>query len=437
MAGSMVAPYDVKLNGNKYLVVPGTYNEGPDPGTVKPYRTTGGDPESRSNEMAAWAFWAESVWRGEDVEDWREGLGGFYRATGVDISRDGEVGAGAKLVQTLNDATNPDGYLLIPLSSSTVVAIGKTTGRTWTSPDMVTWTQRNFVSGGSRQTNAWAFYQGKLCVSDSNGDIYTTTEGITWTNASVSLGIVKPSSTSCYVLGTYRSRLYIAWGTDLRYYNGASFQLTQLVTLEGTPVCAAVGSGSMFILSQGTPSHLYLAQGDNPVELLQWPSNFTADDAVFTDTLYVSGGSPDTSGGWTGEIWRYINNGIEQVYDMPQLFGTGVDYRIRSLGADDMVLLYSVNKLVGYGAHDSSYDLWLDPVLGFAIPAKTAAVQGSTNKTVGILAWGGLTCVGVTGLGLYTTSGFSDWQLTSSLFCSASKRITQMWGFLEVTATAP
>jgi hypothetical protein len=428
----VISPYDVKLNGKKYLVVPSTYHEGAAPGTIRPYSTPGGSPGARNNEEPGWAFLEQSVWRGDTVDDWREGTGGYYRGHGVDITFDGQIGAAKTFTQSLAEAGSGSGYLLIPFSDTRVISINKATGFARTSPDMLAWTDRVFVAGVSRFVNSYCFYKGTLIVSDVSGDLWTTNDqGVTWVAYP---GVVKPAATSAVLLGSYRSKLYIAWGNDIRTWDGTT--LTALVKVDGTPICGAVGAGAMFILAQGIPAHLYLATGDQLVELLQWPGDFQPQDAIYTDTLYTVGGAIDASGGYSGEFWRYSQNGIEQVYEYPQLHGAGVDYRIFSVAADGMTLLFSANRLAGIGQYDSSYDQFMDPILGFSIGSKTAAVQAVGSNVSGILAWRGVVCIGITGLGLYTTGAtFCDFQVTSSLFGADSKRVTKMWGFAELTHT--
>lgn len=423
------APFDVQLNGKKYLVMPGTYRERPVPDTIKPFRTPEGSPEARDNNEPAWAWWEQSNWDGEGVDDWdRDGV--YLEGWGVDLATAGQVAAAERFVQGLADTTNPDGYLLIPFSSTLSIAIGKTTGKAWTSPDLIAWTDRGFINGTSQSSTSWSFYKGALVVGMGNGDLRTTADGITW---AAYAGPVKPSAVPAYVLGSYRSKLYIAWNSDLRTWNSSTLDV--VVVLDGTPVASAVGAGSMFIIAQGTPAHLYMASGDQLVELMQWPNDFQPDDAIFTDTLYVSGGAT-ASGAEAGQVWGYTQNGLELLYEFPEIHGAGVDYRIRSLAARGHELLFSYNKGAGIGIYNSTLDLYEFPTLGFNLGSRTPATFAGAGKVIGILPRQGKTAIGVAGEGLYYTTGFSDFQLVSSLFGALSKRVTKLWGLCKVTHTA-
>jgi hypothetical protein len=429
-----IAQYDVKLNGKRFLVVPDTYREGPVTDAVKPFRSAGGDQQARSNDDPAWSWWSQTLWEGEGVEDW-EGDGGYYRGTGINIISEGEVSPAGTFTLRLADATNPSGYwpaTLLNGATRIALMVGKDTGRVWTSTDLVTWTQRNFVAGSSRAATSLTYFKGDLLVGDSTGAVWkSTADGSgAWTSYSVG---TNPGG-NCYLLGAYRNLLLVAWGRDLRSWDGTT-QKT-IITLAEAPTIGAVGAGVMFIIAPGNPSHLYMMQGDALVELLQWPDDFQTDDAIFADTLYVSGGGWDTSGGWDGNIWQYTDNGLVLLYDYPDLHGAGVDYRIRSLAADGTRILFSANKLAGVGSYDPSLDIWERPVLGFSINDKTAAVRSGAGQVVGILPFNGLIAIGVCGEGIFSNAGFSDWQVTSSLFGATSKRVGKMWGLCELTHTA-
>ena len=427
---AQTAPYDVKLNGLKYLVAAG-YQEYPLRETIRPGTTPGGDPTFRTNEDPEWAWWGQTTWAGEGVQDWK-GNGGYYQGWGLDFYNEGQLSPAKKFVPSLSDTTNPDGYLLFTMNvGDTEVAIGKTTGNAWTrTSNLGAWTSRGFVGGTSKMANAYAFFKGSIVVSMGDGTLRTSNDnGVTWVAFPT---LVPPSTNPAYVLGSYRGKLYITWGNDGYTWDGTTLS-TKIITLEGTPIAAAVGSGVMFIACQGNPARIYMVQGDQFNEMAQWPSEFQPDDSVFLDTLYVSGGGPDASGGQFGEIWRLTNQGLELMYEFPLIHGTGWDYRIRSLGARDGIMLFSYNKGAGVGFYDPTLDIFADPVLGFGLGSRTAAVQTGTSRVIGILDWKGATTIGVAGTGLFEENGFSDYQLISSLFGSTSKRVTKLWNICELT----
>lgn len=428
-----IAPYDIKLNGLKYNIVPATYDEFSIQ-AVKPAATRGGDPEARNNSKPAWAWWSMSYFMGMDVPDWKVD-GGFYRALGISLANEGQCAAAYGLTNVLSDTVNVDGYLFIDFGNGHYLAIGKTDGKAFTSTTLASWTTIGYISaaGTALAANSWAIYKGVLIVTMSNGTCRTSADyGATW---AAFAALTPPNGNSCYVLGTYRSKLYIAWNNDLRTWDGTT--LVALAVLDGTPTCAAVGNGSMFILAQGQPAHMYMAQLDQVVELLQWPGAFQPDDCIYTDTLYISGGALDLSGGYDGQLWKYGTNGLELVFDFPtDIYSAGTDLRIRSLAGVDQQVLFSWNKGAGIGHYDPTLDFLPDPSLGTWLGEKTAANTAGAGKVIGILPVADQTAIGIAGLGIYKTSGFADWELITSLFGSTSKRVGKLWGEVELTHEA-
>jgi len=106
------------------------------------------------------------------------------------------------------------------------------------------------------------------------------------------------------------------------------------------------------------------------------------------------------------------------------------------LGARDGQLLYSYNKGYGVGIYDSSLDIYEDPILGNVLSSRTNTPAAGAARVIGIVYWKGNTFIGVTGVGIAKESGFCNFQLTSSLFGSASKRVNKMWGSAELTFAA-
>ena len=424
-----IVPYDVLLNNKKYLLAAGYLEYGLRE-TIRPGTSPGGDPTFRDNSEPEWAWWGQTKWMGEGVQDWK-GDGSYYQGYGVDFYNEGQVSPAKKFVQGLSDATNPDGYMLFTMNTGAQhVAIGKTTGRAWTSPDKITWTDRGLSGGTSKLANAYAFFRGSLVLSMGDGTLRTSNDfGVTWIAFPT---LVPPSANPAYVLGSYRAKLFISWGNDIYSWDGTTLS-PKIVTLEGTPVTASVGSGVMYVCCQGNPARIYMLQGDQFNEMAQWPSEFQPDDSIFLDTLYVGGGGPDVSGGQFGEIWRLNNQGLELMYEFPIMHGTGWDYRIRSLGARDGLMLFSYNKGAGVGFYDPTLDTFADPVFGFGLGSRTPSVLTGTARVIGILDNQGATVVGIAGNGLYYESGYSDYQIISSLFGSTSERVSKLWNICEVT----
>lgn len=423
-------PYDVMLNSKKYLLTAG-YLEYPLRETIRPGTTPGGDSTFRDNSNPEWAWWGQTKWQGEQIEEWK-GDGCFWQAYGIDLWKEGQISPAKKFIQGLSDTTNPDGYLLFTdLTFATEIAVGKTTSDVWTSTDGISWTHRTYAGGASKLANSWCFYKNTIIVSMGDGTLRTTADaGVTWAAYPT---LTPPNSNPAYVLGSYRGKLYVSWGTVLYTWDGTTLVLFQ--ALDGTPVVGAVGAGSMFIFCQGIPARLYMMQADQLVELAQWASDFQPDDAVYLDNLYVSGGGKDASSGQYGEIWSLSGAGLERIYQFPQVHGAGWDYRIRSLGSRDGTLLFSYNKGAGIGVYDATLDTLVDPKFGFALGSKTAAVPTGNSQVIGIIDWQGVTNIGIAGKGLYYESGFSDYQLVSSVFGSNSKRVSKMWNLCEVTFT--
>lgn len=423
-----VVPYDVQLNGKKYRIIDRSYIEAPIRDTIRPGNTPGGDPTFRDNENPEWAWWGQSEWAGSEVEDWG-GNDGFYRGYGCNLDNTGEVHAAKTFTQLLSLPSNTDGLLFFTVQSGDrAVLLDKTSGNAYTTTDLVTTTGPHAI--GAFPTS-WAFFRGTLVVACGNGTLKTSTDGQTW---SAFPTLVPPSSNPCYVLGSYLGKLYLAWGNDLYTWDGAALS-PKIITLDATPVTAAVGAGVMFIMGQGNPSRMYIANGATISEMAQWPSEFQPDDSIFTDTLYTAGGGPDGAGGQFGHLYRYTALGLELLYDFPAVHGAGVDYRIRSLGVQDNKVLFSYNKGAGYGVYDSSLDVWEDPVLGLWLSSRTNNNFAGAGRVIGIFYFKGTTIIGVTSGGVYKETGYCDFQVTSSLFGSTSKRVNKLWNLCELTFT--
>lgn len=435
MPNSVIVPYDVKLNSKKYVILDNSYHEFPVRDVVRPLSTPGGEAEFRDNSNPAWAWWGQSNFEGDSNEDWH-GDNGYFQGVGISLDDTGKIANARGFTQRVSDAGNPAGYLILTnLALTRQFLIGKTTGQAWYTDDGVTYTGPTYVAGSAKAATSWAFFRGNLVVAMADGTLRTTTDnGATWAAFPT---IVPPSSSSAYLLGTYRNKLYISWGSTLKSWDGTTLTnpsgSTTDVVLEGTPSATAAGAGVLFILTQGNPSRMYMMQGDQLSEMAQWPADFLPDDALFTDTLYVVGGGPDISGGQYGQRWRYTQQGLELDYEFPTIHGVGLDYRIRSLGSKSDQLLFSYNKGFGVGEYASALDTFVDPVLGNSLGSRTNTPDAGAAQVIGILNWKGLTTIGVAGKGIYQESGFCDFQLTSSLFGSTSKRINKMWGTGELT----
>ena len=435
MADDVIVPYDVKLNGKKYLILDNSYHEFPVRETVRPGSTPGGDREFRDNDNPAWAWWGQSNWEGEGTEDW-EGDGAYYQGVGLTLRDGGRISNAAQFTTWVTDATNVDGYLLFTINNNTrMLIIDKTTGYVNRSDDGIAFTNVGYVNGTSMGVTSYGYFRGSLVVGLTNGTLRTTNDnGLTWVAFP---GITPPNGNPVYVLGTYKGKLHLAWGSLLKTWDGTTLAnpgaSTTDVILEGTPVVAAVGSGVMFILCQGNPSRLFMMQGDQLSEMAQWTTDFQPDDAVFTDTLHIVGGGPAYSGGQYGQRWSYTSLGIELAYDFPEVHGAGVDYRIRSLAARDGQLIFSYNKGYGYGIYDPTLDMYEEPVLGTALSSRTNSPASGAARVIGILFWKDTVFMGITGVGVVKESGYCNVQVTSSLFGASTKRVNKMWGAAELT----
>lgn len=435
MASDVIVPYDVKLNGKKYIVLDNSYNEAPIRDTVRPFATPGGQAEYRDNSDPAWAWWGQSNWEGDGVEDWK-GDKGFFQGVGLDFSDTGKIQNARTFNQRVGESTNPAGYIIFTnLAISRQFALGRTTGLSRYSDDAGITYSATAALGGTGVPTSWAYFRGSLIIGMSDGLLRTTTDnGVTW---SAYPTLVPPSGASAFVLGSYRNKLYVMWGSVLKAWDGTTLSnpagSTTDVILEGTPSCAAAGAGVMFIMTQGNPSRMYMMQGDQLSEMAQWTNDFQPEDAVFTDTLYVVGGGPDQSGGQYGQRWRYTAQGLQLDYEFPTIHGTGQDYRIRSLGSRDGGLVFSYNKGFGIGEYDPTLDIYADPILGNNISSRTNTPAAGAAQVIGINTWKGVVTIGVAALGIYVESGYCDFQVTSSLFGSTSKRVNKMWGLCELT----
>lgn len=435
MAEDVIVPYDVKLNGLKYLILDNTYNEFPIRETVRPGSTPGGDREFRDNDNPAWAWWGQSNWEGEGSEDW-EGDGAYYQGVGLTLEDGGRMSNASQFTTILADATNVDGYLIFTINNNTrLLMIDKTSGYSRYTDDGTTISTAVYVNGTAMGVTSYGYFRGSLIVGLNNGTLRTTNDnGVTWVAYP---SLTPPNANPVYVLGAYRGKLHLSWGSILKTWDGTTLAnpgaSTVDVVLEGTPVVAAVGSGVMFLLCQGNPSRVFMMQGDQLSEMAQWTTDFQPDDAVFTDTLHIVGGGPDISGGQYGQRWTYTSLGIELAYDFPEVHGFGVDYRVRSLAARNGQLLFSYNKGYGFGTYDSTLDVYEQPYLGTALGSRTNSPAAGAARVIGIAYWKGLVFMGVSGVGLVKESGFCNVQVTSSLFGSSTKRVNKMWGTASLT----
>lgn len=428
-----ISPYDVKLNGLKYLVIDSQYQESPVPTTIMPFNTPGGSPEFRDNDMPAWAWWGQTLWEGEGTEDWK-GDGPYYQGVGVNLVNSGAIGNAGKFTISLTDTVNTDGYLSFKANSGArLVYVGKTDGKVWYN-DGAGWSAGVYTTGAAQGTTSYSFYRDVIYVGHTNGVVRTSADnGATW----IASTFTAPNANPVYVLGVYKNKLWLSWKGLLKSWDGTTLADigpgNTAVTLEGVPTTASVGTGMMFIVCQGNPSRIYIMQGDQLNEICQWPSDFLPDDSLFGDTLYISGGNLDITGGSYGEIWKVSSLGLELWYTMPIVNGTGVDYRIRSMAMTDGLVLFSWNKGCGVGVYDPTLDVYEDPQLGFYLGSRTASARTGAGRVIGIDNYKGDLYVGVSGEGVFTETAYCDFQLVSALFGAQTKRVNKMWGEAELT----
>lgn len=443
MVDEVTVPYDVKLNNLKYLIIDGSYREAPIRETIRPSSTPGGSREFRDNDNPSWAMWGQSNWEGDGVEDW-SGDGGFFKGYGLSFQDTGSLTNDSRFGAMYLE-TQADGWLMIPaLSNTRLIFIGKSDGRVRYVDTLPTnaVTYGPLVNAGVAVTS-WSYFRGVLYVACVNGDIRSSVDaGATWTYAT---NITPPTASSALILGSYLNKLYVTWGSVIKAWDGTALTnpggSATDITLEGTPSCAALGAGVFFIMTKGNPSRMYMMQSTTLAEMAQWGDDFQPEDAIFSDTLYVVGGGPDASGGQYGQRWRYLNNGLELDYEVPKILGDGVDYKIRSIASTGQQLLQSYNKGFGVIIYDSTLDIYEDPILGNTIGAISSANAAGTGNVIGIYQWKGETFIGLAGTsaqgaGVYRTDAVNNWsnfQVTSSLFGSSSKKVNKMWGWCELT----
>lgn len=373
--------------------------------------------ESRADH---YSYWSSTDWVGDGGDDWM-GDGPFFSGYGLDLSTAGQVNVANQLAQSQADAANTGGYVSFTDGTTNVWFMGKTNGTSYYGAGS-SWTSlalgaANYLSATNLPTSVGNL-KGVTYVTTAVGQLWKLTAGTaTWTQVAAN-----PLTTPAYILGAYKSKLWIGYANALYYYDGAAWSAVQFTGLvDGTPIVGAVGNGVLYFITQGPNPRVYLTDSNQLYQIATIGSDFLPKVALFLETLILFGhGSDDTN--TAGQIWRLEQNGFRPIYDYGDYTN---DHGIRSALVNGNTILWGANFQTGIGVYDPSMDIFQDVQMGFYVSSVITSVSGVVH---GLAQFGGVVYCAIEGNGIYKQTTPGTYKLRSTLFDGGKKHINKTWG---------
>jgi len=411
---------DVLINSLPYLIKKNTYQLTE---SKKSYPRTGGASAPEFAHGDNWSYLGQSDWIGMGEQDWIAD-GPFFDGWGLDISaKSGEVSIADRLEQTQADAVSL-GWIPLEIGTTRFCMIGKTDGKTWYTTDLSSWSSKSLGDASYLPSGITPYTAGELkgtyYVSVSNGKLYSTTDGLAYTDKSTG-GPTTPS----YILGTYKGKLYVGYLNALYTYDGTTW--TQLFTgfIDGTPTIGAVGNNVIYFITSGPRPKVYMSDSNQLHHVGTINNDFLPKACGYIETLLIVGHQTDdtlTRGQW----YRLEKTGLVPIFE----FGDGtVDSGIRSLYLNDKRVYWGANRISGLGVYDPALDMFADSQMGFYVGSFATGVAGTVH---GIAQFGKTLVCGIEGYGLYKQTTPGTFSLTASNFDGNTKNINKVWGFSEL-----
>ena len=431
---------DIQINGKDYLIAPRGYSFTESLRT-RPNPTT--EPRSLSTleHQNNWAYMGQTEFYGMGFPN-KLGDGPFKDAYGIDISgTDAHLKVAKNLTLDQADAVNVDGYVGFRIGypkgdpnygHDRVIFVGKTDGKSW-SKDCQTgiWTGTASALGAGVKAVSHGFFNRTTFVGASNGHIFQTDDGITYTDKGVVAGA---PATNCYILGVLKGAMYFGYSDGSLYSmdTGGSFvNLVPAGSIGGTPVCGAAGANVLYILTEGPSPQVLFTDGTSLFQNTIIGTDFNPRAAVFLGKLFIFG---DQSFGTTkkGAIWTLSANGLAEELS----FGDNTeDQSILSAHIEGEQILWTATGNAatgksGIGVWDPKLDRSPDIFLGFYVSNVTDYSAG--KRVHGVTTGLGVRYAGVEGVGIYKEGSYSTFKLWMGLFGADQRNIRKLWGSAEV-----
>lgn len=416
------APYDIELGGKGYILMPGGYQMSESP---KSFPAKGVASSQEFQHPDNWSYWGQSDWAGEGIKNWTSD-GPFETGWGLDLSTPGEIKVARKLTEVLEDPANSGGYVPFAVGTTRVCFLGKSSGNNFHSVDGTTWT----IVAPASTLGAGVFprsvgdLKGVYYVSASNGKLFSTTDGTTYTDK-----LSPGPTTDAWILGSFKSKLYVGYANKLYTYDGTTWTELFANNVDGTPIAGCVGSGGIYFVTDGPNSRLYLTDGNALHQLAIIQSDFKPKATVFLETVYIFGHNTDDAN-TAGAVWRLTDAGLVPIFE----FGDDTaDFGIRSAILDKAQILWGANRRTGVGVFDPSMDISEEDQRGFYVSSVASAVTGVVH---GIVQFGGRVLVGVQGDGIYRQDTPGTFRVLSCSYDADARNLNKTWGFAEIRHSA-
>lgn len=273
--------HHIKLDGQYYLIKPGTYQKRAAPAFGARFAT--GDPDY--NNLSFWQHWAQNCFvGGMDAELWADDAM-YHEGVGVNttdhekvtLARDLARGTGANWTVS-SGTTAASGYNFIIYNSKLYIVTFPNlgvAGELWEyAPATDAWTKITAFTGVV--TRSVAVFDGRLYLAGpgtSGGIVVKYSSGAlgTWTTLTNPVGV----TTAPYAMRAYQQRLYVAFGTQVWrlksdntwdgntvFYNAAASSDSNYMAQMETH------NGFLYMLSQN--GHVHRSDGNTTLDMWSW-----------------------------------------------------------------------------------------------------------------------------------------------------------------------
>lgn len=427
---------DILLNSQPYLLVTGGYSVAE---SFRARPAPASQPRSLSvfEHQNNWVYFGQSAFAGMGFDEFGE-RGPFLSGYGLDLNALGEISVAKELVNDVADTLNTGGYVGFRIGftdgTPTKVIFGGRTNGTSFSKNTSTgvWTTTTNALGVGVSFRSHGFFNETTHVGASNGNLFITSDGITYT--SKGKGSTAPA-TSANILGVVKGRIYVGYSDKSIWAMDTGGVWTEFVApgiLTDQPaVTGAAGSNGLFIVTAGPQPRVYFTDGSGLVQLTVIGTDISPKAAVFLNQLYIFGCRSFASTP-KGVVWALSNEGLEEIFS----FGDGLsDQCIYSAQVEGDVILWGANNVLsrsGIGVFDPRLDVLEHDVLGFYV---NSTITG--NLVVqGLAEAEGVRYCGIRGGGVYKQGTPGPYRVKSGLFGGDSRNIQKFWGQAEARHTA-
>ena len=204
---------DVTLNSKPFLLQNNGYRV-----SESPYSQGRLGQQGSQSHGDHYSYWSQTDWVGDGGDDWL-GDGPFFSGYGLDLSTAGQIAVAKQLAVSQADASNTGGYVTITDGSTRQWFCGKTNGTAYYTTDGSAWTTAANTPAAAQKPLTTGNLKGVNYVSTDGGKLYSLA-GTVFTEKTTA-----PLATAAYILGSYKSKLWIGYANALYYYDGAAWNI--------------------------------------------------------------------------------------------------------------------------------------------------------------------------------------------------------------------